>query len=77
MSLEVVGNTLQKDLLAQMSAQHTDNRGSLQVGDVVEDLVNLKTVVYRYFDGMRCSEGVKSEGLLHGISLRQVSGLLE
>lgn len=55
MGLEVVGNTLEEDLLTEVSAQHADDGGSLQVRDMVEDLVDLETVVYGYFDGMRGS----------------------
>lgn len=69
MSLEVVGNTLQEDLLAKMSAQHADDGASLQVTNVVEDLVDLETIVYWYLDGMRSTERVKGKGLLDGISL--------
>ena len=77
-SLEVVGYTLEENLLTEMSAQHADDRGALEVGDVVKDLVDLETVVYGYFDGMRGSECVECEGLLYGISLEDVvSGLLE
>ena len=52
MSLQVVGYTLEEYLLAEMSTQHANDGTALQVTDVIEDLVNFKAIVDRYFDGM-------------------------
>lgn len=69
MGLEVLGNTLEENLLAKVAAQHTNDGASLQITDVVEDLVNFKGVSYRNFDGMGCTEGVEFHGLLNTLSL--------
>jgi hypothetical protein len=76
-SLEVVGNTLEEDLLAKVSAQHADDRATLEVTDVVEDLVDLETIVDRNLNGVRCAQSVEREGLLNGISLEHVSNCKE
>jgi hypothetical protein len=53
--LQVVGNTLQEDLLAEVGAQHANNGASLEIANVVKDLVDLETIVHGNLDGMRCS----------------------
>ena len=77
MSLQVISYTLQEDLFAEMSAQHADDRAALQVTDVIEDLVNLKAVVDRYFDWVGGTQCIECESLLHGISLRTMSAFAE
>ena len=67
--LEVVGNTLQEDLLAKVSAQHADDGGALQVTDVVKDLINLEAVIDGHLDGMRKAKAVKCEGCLDRFGL--------
>jgi hypothetical protein len=73
MRFEVVGDTLKEDLLAEVRAQHANDGASLEVTDVVEDLVDLKTIVDGDFDGVRRAQSVKCKGLLDGISLEYVS----
>ena len=52
MSLEVISDTLKEHFLAEMGTQHADDRAAFQVADVIKDLINFKTVVHRYFDGV-------------------------
>jgi hypothetical protein len=42
--LEVVGNSVEEGLNTKVVTEHADGSGSLQVTDVVEDLVNLQGV---------------------------------
>jgi hypothetical protein len=51
-SLEVIGDTLKEHLLAEMGTQHADDGATFQVADVIKDLIDFKTVVDRYFDGV-------------------------
>jgi hypothetical protein len=50
MNLEVIADTLQKDLLTKMIAQHANRGRALQIGDVIENLVNFQGVANWHFD---------------------------
>jgi len=69
MRFEVVCHTLQEDLLAKVRAQHADDRATLQVADVVEDLIDFEAVIDRDFYRVRESQRIKLEGCLNRFSL--------
>jgi hypothetical protein len=50
-----------------VSCKHANDRASLEVTDVIEDLVDLEGVLDGYLDGVRGSETVELEGHLHRI----------
>ena len=69
MSFQVLGNSLEKNLHAEMSAEHTNDRATLQITDVIEDLLDIQRVFNRDLDRMRSSKGIKLEGCLNGLGL--------
>lgn len=77
MCLEVVGYTLEEDLLAQVCAQHANDGTSLEITDVVENLVNLESIEDRDLNGMRRAEGIECKGLLNRISLHKCQSAIE
>lgn len=59
MRLQIVGNTAQEGLLTQVAAEHANHGTSLQVADMIENLVYFKSVSHRDFDGVRGSQGIE------------------
>lgn len=53
MGLEVIGNTLDENILTQMAAEHSDDRTSLQIANMIEYLIYLKGILHWNFDRMR------------------------
>ena len=70
MRLEIGGHTPEESFLAKVNAQHSNDRASFQIADVIEDLINLKSVPNGYLDGVGCSKRVEMESWLHAFSLR-------
>lgn len=77
MRLEIIGNTLEEDLLAQVCAQHANDRTTFKVTDVVEDLIDLQTIENGDLDGVGGSQSVECEGLLNRISLHKCQRVIE
>ena len=63
--LEVLGNSLEESLLAQVVGQHADRRASLEVANVVEDLVDVQGVTDGDVNGVTGTDTVEREGSLH------------
>ena len=63
--LEVLGNSFEESLLAQVVGQHADSRASLEIANVVEDLVDVKSVPDGDVNGVTGTDAVESEGSLH------------
>ena len=55
MGLEVVANATEKRFLTKMAAQHANNGASLEIADVVEDLIHFQRVSHRNLNWMRCT----------------------
>lgn len=66
-SLEVVGDTLEERLNTEMAGKHADSRASLEVADVVKDLVHVESVTDGHVDGVTGTDTVKAEGTLHAL----------
>lgn len=66
-SLEVVGDTLEESLNTEMAGKHADSRASLEVADVIKDLVHIKSVTDRHVDGVTGADTVKAESTLHAL----------
>ena len=41
MGFQIVGNSLEKDFHAEMSAEHTNDGATLQITDMIEDLLDV------------------------------------
>lgn len=67
--LEVIGNTTKESLLTEMNTQHADDRASLQVTNVIENLIDFEGVPNGHLDGVRSSQRVEVECLLNTFSL--------
>ena len=50
MLLEVIRYSLDKDILTEMAAEHTDYRTSFQITDMIENLVHFESVLHRDFN---------------------------
>lgn len=70
MLLQVVGHTTEKGLPTKMIAQHTNYRASLQIADMVKNLVYFESVPYGNFNRVRCAQGIELKRLLYPFSLR-------
>ena len=62
--LEVTADTLQEDILTEVSRDHAKNARALGVGNGIEDLVDLVSALDRDLNGVRAPEGVKSKSPL-------------
>lgn len=52
MLFEVVRYTLDKDILAEMTAEHTDNRTTFQIADMIKNLVHFESVLHGNLNGV-------------------------
>jgi hypothetical protein len=52
MLLQICCNTLQKSIVAQVIAKHSDYGASFEIADVVEYLGDFLSIPNRYFNGM-------------------------
>ena len=53
-------------ILTYPIVKHPDDRGSLVVGNVVEDFIYLRGMTDLHLDGVRALEGVQLQGLEEG-----------
>lgn len=67
--LEVVSDTAKEGLAAKVDAEHADDRATLQVTDVIKDLVYLESIADGHLNGVRSTERVEMESLLDTLSL--------
>jgi hypothetical protein len=56
MLLEVIRYSLDKDILTEVTAEHTDYRTSFQIADMIENLVHFESVLHRDFNGVGGTE---------------------
>lgn len=56
-----------------MVTQHPDHGTSFEIANMVEDLINLKSVLYWNFDRMGCAQRIEVERLLDTFSLETVN----
>ena len=56
MSFQVIGNSLKEGFSAKVAAKHSDNGASLQITDVVEDLVDVERISNGHLDRVRCTQ---------------------
>jgi hypothetical protein len=66
---EVVRNSPQESLSTKVDAKHANDRTSLQVANMVEDLIDLESVLDGNFDGVGSAQRVEMKCLLHTFSL--------
>jgi hypothetical protein len=52
MLFEVIRYSLDEDVLAQMTAEHADNRTTFQIADMIKYLVHFESVLHRNFNGV-------------------------
>lgn len=69
MRLEVVSHSAKEGLSAKVDTKHADNGASLQVTDVIKDLIYLQGVSDGHLNGVRSTERVEMESLLDTLSL--------
>lgn len=69
MRLEVVSNSPEEGLSTKVNTQHSDDRASFQVADMVEYLVHLEGISNGHFNGVGRSQRVEMKSLLHTLSL--------
>jgi hypothetical protein len=55
MRLEVIRNPTDKDILAEVAAEHADHRAAFKIANVIKYLINFESVPDRDFNGMRCT----------------------
>jgi hypothetical protein len=67
--LEVVSHSTKEGLTAKVDAEHADDRATLQVTDVIKDLVHLKSIADGHLNRVRSTERVEMESLLDTLSL--------
>lgn len=60
-----------------MVTQHPNHGTSFEVANMVEDLINLKSVLYWNFDRMGCAQRIEVERLLNTFSLETVNLLID
>lgn len=66
--LQVLANTLQELVLAQVCRDHAEHTGSLGVGNGIEDLVNLISALHGDLNRVAAAEGVERQRGLQVIS---------
>lgn len=71
MRLKVVRNSTQESLSTEVDAQHANDGASLQIADMVENLVDFEGVPNGNLDRVRGAERIEVECLLHTFSLWQ------
>ena len=71
MRFEIVRNSTQESLPAEMNTKHANDRASLQVADMVENLVDFEGVPNGNFDRVGSAERVEMKCLLHTFSLEE------
>lgn len=69
MSFQVSGNTFEKGFVTEIYRYHANDGTALQIGNFVEDLIDLKSILDRYFDGMRGAECIEFSRRFRGFSL--------
>lgn len=69
MSFQVASHSFKESFPAEMTAKHSDDGASLQIADVVENLVDFKRILDGHFDGVRRTQGIELEGWLKPFSL--------
>ena len=69
--LEVVSHTAKEGLSAKVDAEHADDRATLQITDVIENLVHLESIADGHLNRVRSTERVEMESLLDTLSLGQ------
>lgn len=69
MGLEVISHSAKEGLSAKVNAEHTNDRATLQVTDVIKDLVHLKSIADGHLNRVRGTERVEVESLLDTLSL--------
>ena len=69
MLLQVVGYAEEECLVAKVRAQHANDGATLEVGDVIKDLVDLEGIADGNFNRMRVADRVEGEGLLERFRL--------
>lgn len=67
--LKVISYSAKERLLTEVTAQHSNHRASLEVADMIENLINLKGISYRNFNRVRRSQRIELECLLDTFSL--------
>lgn len=69
MGLEIVRNSPQESFSAKVSAEHANDRASLEVANMVEDLINLESVLDGDFNRVGSAQRVEVKCLLYTFSL--------
>lgn len=69
MRLEVVSHSTKEGLTAKVDTEHADDRASLEVTDVIKDLVHFESISDGHLNGVRSTERVEMESLLNTLSL--------
>lgn len=65
MALEVEGNTLEESFDTKVGGQHANHGTTLEVADLVENLVHIKSVANLDLNGVRSADRVEEESLVH------------
>ena len=68
MLLDVVANTLEEHILAEVLGDHAKDRRALGVGNSVEDLVNLIGALDRHLDRVTAAQRVKRQSALQVVN---------
>lgn len=69
MRFEIIRNSTQESLSAEVDTQHANDRAPLQVADMVENLVDFERIPNGNFDRVGSAERVEVKCLLHTFSL--------
>lgn len=69
MGFQVIRNTANESLLAKMATEHSNHGAPLHITDIIKDLIYLKSIPDRDFNGMRSPQRVESESFLETLSL--------
>lgn len=69
MRFEIMGNAAKEGFLTKVTAQHPNHGTSLEIADVVENLVNLEGIPYGHLNGVGSAKRVELERLLNTLSL--------
>lgn len=75
MRFQIIRHTTQESIDPELCTQHSNDRATLQVRDVIKDLVDIQRILDRNFNRMRCTKRVQLESCLDGFSLNSAASV--